>query len=144
MGVLGAKRRGATRTPSPRGDLGPNTGYGQQFQPFAPGSQPFYPQAPMPHQPVMPVVAIAAKSNAVAGLLAFFFGPIGMLYSTWVGALVMFGVNLVVALIAFVTFGFGALLWIPVTVAEIIWAVQATNEYNRRLGVVTVAPMTYR
>lgn len=92
----------------------------------------------------MPVVAIAAKSNVVAGLLAFFFGPIGMLYSTWVGALVMFGVNLVVALIAVVTFGFGALLWIPVTIVEIIWAVQASNEYNRRLGVVTVAPMTYR
>lgn len=98
----------------------------------------------MPHQPEMPVVAIAVKSNVLAGLLAFFFGPIGMLYSTWVGALVMFGVNLVVALIAFVTFGFGALLWIPVTVAEIIWAVHATNEYNRRLGVVTVAPMNYR
>lgn len=39
--------------------------------------------------PIFPVDRVTRKNVRLAITLAMFFGPLGMLYSTWVGALVM-------------------------------------------------------
>ena len=68
------------------------------------------------------------KSAVLAFVLTFFFGPIGMLYSTVVGALVMFLVGLVVVPL---TFGLALpLLW-PI---QLVWAVVACNNANKGGG----------
>jgi hypothetical protein len=65
----------------------------------------------------------------VAFLLTFFFGPLGMMYSTVSGALVMLGVMLIGGFfIALVTFGLGLVLFWPlVWVASIIWGCVAAG-----------------
>ncbi len=69
------------------------------------------------------------KSMGVTIILTVLFGPFGMLYSTVTGGIIMLLVNVV---IAFITFGFGLFLTWPIC---IIWAVVATNNYNKNLGV---------
>ena len=61
------------------------------------------------------------KSVAVAFLLAFFFGPLGMLYSTVVGAIIMLIISLIAA---FLTCGFSLLVTHPICC---IWAVVAAS-----------------
>ena len=74
------------------------------------------------------IIVKAEKSMGITILLTFLFGPLGMLYSTVTGAIVMIIVNVVVAII---TLGFGLLITWPVC---IIWAAVATNKYNKSLG----------
>lgn len=71
-------------------------------------------------------VIVVEKNVAVAALLGFFFGPIGMIYATGIGALVMFGVNIVIGIL---TFGFGLFLTWPVCA---IWAGVAAGNHNAR------------
>lgn len=73
------------------------------------------------------VVVHQPKNVGIAVALSFVFGPLGMLYATIPGALVMFIVNMMVALI---TVGFGLLLTWPIGV---IWAAAAAKAYNRTL-----------
>lgn len=98
----------------------------------------FAPQ-PGPYQPAhvnvimnnnsTPVVLVNQKSVGVALLLTFLFGPLGMLYSTVAGALVMIAVGLVVGLF---TAGCGlALIW-PISM---VWGALAVSSYNSRLAV---------
>ena len=58
------------------------------------------PLSPAPQSvfPSMDLVQPRAKSVWVAALLAFLLGPIGMLYSTVPGCLVMFAVNVFAAI----------------------------------------------
>jgi hypothetical protein len=72
-------------------------------------------------------VVTPTKSMGVAILLTILFGPLGMLYATIPGALVMIVVSVLVAI---VTFGLGLLITWPIS---IIWAAIATSRYNRRL-----------
>jgi len=74
------------------------------------------------------VVVRSEKSMGVTILLTIFFGPIGMVYSTVIGAIVML---FVCGLVAIVTLGFGLIITWPVC---IIWAAIATNSYNKKLG----------
>lgn len=67
------------------------------------------------------------KSVVLAILLAFFFGPLGMLYSTVVGALVMFFGG---GLLIFLTLGVGILLVFPLCM---IWAGASASSHNKRL-----------
>jgi len=67
------------------------------------------------------------KSLAVAILLALFFGPLGMLYSTIPGAIVML---ILTPIIAIPTVGFGLFVTQPIC---IIWAAVVTNSYNKKL-----------
>jgi hypothetical protein len=60
-------------------------------------------------------------------VLTVLFGPLGMLYSTAVGALVMFLISFIIAL---VTFGLGIFLAWPVCV---IWGAVAASNHNKRL-----------
>ena len=68
------------------------------------------------------------KSVAGAVLLAFFFGPLGMIYSTVTGALVMFFVNILVAI---PTLGLGLFLTIPLGA---VWAGISAHNHNENLG----------
>ncbi|MFA7665490.1 MAG: hypothetical protein WCY32_05160 [Burkholderiaceae bacterium] len=62
-----------------------------------------------------------------AAVLGLFFGPLGMIYSTGIGALIMFMVSLVLLPL---TLGAGALFTIP---ACAIWAAHAATEHNKKL-----------
>lgn len=68
------------------------------------------------------------KSQGVGFLLAFFFGPLGLLYSTVVGAIVMLVITIGVG---FFTFGFGALFMWPICWIVSIVAVKRHNESLR-------------
>ncbi len=72
------------------------------------------------------VVAVAPKSMALAIVLAAFFGPLGMLYSTVTGAVVMFLASIAVAS---VTFGIGLIFMWPIC---IVWAAVAASQANAR------------
>jgi hypothetical protein len=74
-----------------------------------------------------PTVVISTKSPGIAILLTIFLGPIGMLYSTILGAVVMFVVSVIVG---FLTLGLGLLITWPVC---ILWAALAASGHNRRI-----------
>lgn len=79
------------------------------------------------NQNVKYVVTRSPKSMGAAIALAFFFGPLGMLYATIPGAIVMFFLNSIVGLL---TLGLGLLITFPI---GIIWAAVATSTYNKKL-----------
>jgi len=80
-----------------------------------------------------PIVLAAQKSVFAALVLTFFFGPLGMFYSTLVGALVMLPVTI---LISIFTLGFGAFLAWPICM---IWAAVAASSHNNRILTVRTA-----
>jgi len=73
----------------------------------------------------MEVVIRAQKSAATAFLLSFFFGPLGMLYATVPGAIIMM---IVTPIVAIPTVGLGLFITQPIC---IIWAVLAVNAMNK-------------
>lgn len=78
------------------------------------------------------------KSVAGAVLLALFFGPLGMLYATVTGALVMFVVNLIVGI---PTLGLGLIVTVPIGA---VWAGVSASSHNQRLGTMSaqaIAPV---
>ncbi|HVA32593.1 MAG TPA: hypothetical protein VNG31_00505, partial [Candidatus Baltobacteraceae bacterium] len=81
------------------------------------------------NQVAAPVVGVmvAQKSVLTAFLLTFFFGPLGMLYSTVLGAVVMFVASILVAAL---TFGLGLIVTWPICV---IWGTVAASNYNKGL-----------
>lgn len=64
------------------------------------------------------------KDIHAALVLPFFLGPVGMLYSTFRGALVMLLVHLVVGL---PTMGFGLIFTWPI---GMLWTIHAAGEWN--------------
>jgi len=82
-------------------------------------------QQPTIHQNI--VIVGKQKSVGVAFILAFFFGPLGLLYASVVGGIVMFFVGIV---IAFITLGFGLVF---VWIGCIIWAIVAANNANNKI-----------
>ncbi len=86
-------------------------------------------QTPVAVQQTTVIQVGSQKSVAGAVLLALFFGPIGMIYATVAGALIMLAISFVVAV---VTLGLGLLLTAPVCA---IWAGIAATNHNKRLGV---------
>jgi hypothetical protein len=77
--------------------------------------------------PAQRIVVVSTKSVGLAVLLAVLFGPLGLLYSTVSGAIVMFLVNLLIGLF---TFGIGLVFTWPLCG---VWAYFATKSYNRAL-----------
>ncbi len=73
------------------------------------------------------IVVTPTKSMGISILLTFFFGPLGMIYSTIWGAIIMTVISLIVGL---VTFGWGCLVTWPIC---IIWGAMSTNTYNKQL-----------
>ena len=73
------------------------------------------------------IVVASTKSVGISILLTVLFGPLGMLYSTIIGAIVMIILSIIVA--AF-TLGFGLLITWPIC---IIWGAVAASSYNKNL-----------
>lgn len=73
------------------------------------------------------VVVGKQKSVGVAFLLAFLFGPLGLLYASVTGGIVMFILGI---LISIVTFGIGLIF---VWIGCIIWAVVAAGNANKKM-----------
>lgn len=67
------------------------------------------------------------KSIAVALLFSVFLGPVGLLYATTLGGIVMLILGVIVGCLKL-----GFLMFI-VWVSSCVWAVFATNRYNERL-----------
>lgn len=80
---------------------------------------------PQPGAPA--VIFMPMKNVGVAAALAFLFGPIGLLYATLSGGLIMMAVSLVVGVL---TLGLGLLLTWP---ASIVWAIMAAKKHNEQL-----------
>ncbi|MDX2048730.1 MAG: hypothetical protein SFU87_18225 [Chitinophagaceae bacterium] len=74
------------------------------------------------------VIVQSQKSLGLTIILTILFGPLGMLYSTITGGIVMIIASLLVAII---TFGLGLIITWPIC---IIWAAIATNDYNKKLA----------
>lgn len=66
----------------------------------------------------------ARKSQGVSFLLTFFFGPLGLLYSSVVGGVIL---TISAFVVGMFTFGVGALLLWPVA---IVWGAAATSSFN--------------
>lgn len=79
------------------------------------------------NQNVNVVVTKSTKSVGIAVALSFFFGPLGMLYSTILGAIIMFIISLVVGII---TLGIGLIVTIPICA---IWGGVAAHLHNKKL-----------
>lgn len=87
---------------------------------------PSYQRVPQAAPPLRP--RVQTKSVALAAVLGFFFGPLGMLYSTVVGAAVMF---VMCTFVAFVTLGFGLVLMWPICAIWAAVSASATNDRSR-------------
>ncbi|GGH02210.1 hypothetical protein [Silvibacterium dinghuense] len=77
--------------------------------------------------PYTPIVVARTKSVALSLVLTFFLGPLGMLYSTIFGAIVMIVLSIPLFILTLGHAGF--LIW-PVSM---IWGAWATHRYNQRL-----------
>ena len=73
------------------------------------------------------IVVTSTKNMGVSIILTVLFGPLGMLYSTILGGIIMGGISLIVAIF---TLGFGLIVTWPIC---IIWAAVATSSYNKKL-----------
>ena len=73
------------------------------------------------------MITYSPKSIGVALLLTFIFGPIGMLYSTVWGGIIMLLINLPLGIL---TFGFVLILTWPI---QLIWAALAVRSYNKKI-----------
>lgn len=78
------------------------------------------------------IIVKTQKSAGTAALLAFLFGPIGMLYSTLTGALIMF---IVTGIVIFITAGIGLIITIPICT---IWAYMKVKNDNEKDSVTTI------
>ena len=94
------------------------------------------PPAPAVVQQTTVIQVGAEKSVGLAVLLAFLFGPLGMLYATVPGAIVMFFVNIIVAI---VTLGLGLFLTLPI---GILWAGLAASSKNKQLQAISAQQVT--
>lgn len=73
------------------------------------------------------VVVTPTKSMGISIILTILFGPLGMLYSTIWGGVIMFVIS---AIVGFLTLGLGLIIIWPTCV---IWAAVATSSYNKKL-----------
>lgn len=76
---------------------------------------------------VSKVIVLPTKSVGLSLLLTILFGPLGMLYSTIGGGILMLIISI---LLGVFTFGWSALITWPICV---IWGAMAVNGYNRRI-----------
>lgn len=73
------------------------------------------------------MITVSPKSQGISFLLTFLFGPLGLFYSTVLGAVIMLILG---GIITVVTLGIGA---IPVWLVSIIWGAIAVNYHNAKL-----------
>ena len=80
------------------------------------------------------IIARSPKSMGIGLMLTLLFGPIGLLYATISGGIIMIIVDSVFALIGLFTFGFSLFITIPtVNLICMAWAYVKINKYNAEL-----------
>ncbi len=79
------------------------------------------------------VVVVRAKSTGLAILLALLFGPLGLLYSSVTGAILMFIAYVGAVIAGVLTFGIGFLLLLFIHPICAVWAALAVSSYNKKL-----------
>ncbi len=114
--------------PQPQPQAEPAPAQAPSIQQTAPPVQNIYitQQVTQQQQSAPVVLAVAPKSVVLSLVLTFLFGPLGMLYSTVPGGLIMIVASLVVALF---TFGIGLFVTWPIC---IIWGAIAASNYNTK------------
>lgn len=80
------------------------------------------------------VVNVQEKSLIVAFILTLIFGPLGMLYSTIAGGIIMIVGYLVILGLTVVTLGMASALFIPAWIICIVWGVVAAKNRNRMIA----------
>ncbi len=112
--------------PPPHPEPQPQPQWQQQPPPYGYQPQPIY----VTQQVMAPAYTAMQqpKSMAIALILTFLFGPLGLFYASITGGVVMLIITFVIAI---PTFGFGLLFTVP---ACMIWAAVATNNYNAALA----------
>lgn len=76
----------------------------------------------LPIKPMLPL-----KSVSIALLFSVFLGPVGILYSSVIGGIIMI-------MLGFIIFSYKLIVpIILVWLISCIWSVAATNHYNKRL-----------
>jgi len=83
------------------------------------------------------VIQVQEKSALLAFFLTLFLGPLGMFYSTVVGAIVMIVAYFVIAVLSLLTLGMALFLFLPAWAACIIWGVIAAQKRNRVIAQVS-------
>jgi len=73
------------------------------------------------------IVVTSPKNAGIAAVLAFFFGPLGLLYVGWVPALIVFCIEVPVGLL---TFGIGLLVLHPICA---VIGYMSASAYNKKL-----------
>ena len=80
------------------------------------------------------IITRPTKSRGVAALLVFFFWPLGMFYSTIMGALIMsFGVGPLLIWAILKSSGLAIILLPFYFISCLIWAILAVNNHNRKI-----------
>lgn len=87
--------------------------------------KPATPQKTTPNQTNNIVIMGSQKSTGTAFILTFLFGPLGLLYATTAGGIIMIFVSIIVGAL---TFGLGLIF---TQIVCIIWAVVAVNNANQ-------------
>jgi hypothetical protein len=81
-----------------------------------------------------PVIIVAStKSTGLAIILALFFGPLGLLYSSVLGAILMFIAYIAVIIVGVLTFGIGFFLLLFIHPICAVWAALAAISHNKKL-----------
>ena len=83
-------------------------------------------QYQQPPQQTIIVMGQNKKSTGVAFILSFFFGPLGLLYASVTGGLIMLVISIPVALF---TLGFGLIV---TNIICVVWAIMAVNNHNNK------------
>lgn len=73
------------------------------------------------------IIIKTQKSAGLAAILAFFFGPLGMLYSTILGAVIMFFITGIAIVL---TAGLGLIVTVPICT---IWAYMKVSGDNKKM-----------
>lgn len=85
--------------------------------------------------------SVAYKNLSIGFLLSFIFGPLGMLYSTVSGAIIMFIVGIfchgIGAIVTIFSLGFGIIFWLVLflglKIIHLFWTNSAINEHNNQI-----------
>lgn len=80
------------------------------------------------------VVNVQEKSLVVAFFLTLIFGPLGMLYSTIAGGIIMIVAYLVILGLTVATLGMASVLFLPAWIISIVWGVVAAKNRNRMIA----------
>ena len=73
------------------------------------------------------IITKSPKNMGIALILSILFGPLGLLYATVKGGIIMMIVG---AIVGILTLGLGAIIIWPIA---IIWSYTATKKYNNEL-----------